>query len=481
MGSPPLQPEQFAAQLSALQAEVGAPTEFPAAVLAEADRLVAHRPSFAGHADRTELGLVTIDPPGAMDLDQAIHIARHGTGFRVSYAIADVGAWLSPGGEVDREAHARGQTLYGPGFRVPVHPPVLSEGAISLLADGQIRPAMLWELDLDDEGRLRASWLTRAMVRSREQLSYEEAQRRIDAGEASESLRLLREVGLLRAKLETARGGISLNLPDQEVVSAGDGFRAEFRAGLPVEAWNAQISLLTGAAAAELMLDAEVGILRTLPAAHPKDVARLRLVVASLSIDWPTNITYPAFIDSLDPAEPSHLAMLVACTTLFRGAGYVSFAGELPGGDLSHGALAMNYAHTTAPLRRLVDRYVLEICHAIANGVPVAEWALAALPTLPDEMRASERRARKFERGVIDLVEVLQLQGRLGEVFEAVVLSVDDDDGGSGTIQLGAPAVTATAQRLTSEDHGRRVLVRLSELDWEARRATFDMVGRVDR
>ena len=101
--------------------------------------------------DRTDIPFVTIDPVGAHDLDQALHIERDGSGFVVHYAIADVAAFVSPGDPVDEEANRRGETLYGADSKIPLHPPVLSEGAASLLPD-TIRPALLWTIKVDAEG-----------------------------------------------------------------------------------------------------------------------------------------------------------------------------------------------------------------------------------------------------------------------------------------------------------------------------------------
>ncbi len=80
-------------------------------------------------------------------------------------------------------------------------------------------------------------------------------------------LQLLKEVGLKRVELERLRGGASLNMPEQEIVQLPDGgYRIAAAPQLPVEDWNAQISLMTGMAAADLMLEGKVGILRTMPA-----------------------------------------------------------------------------------------------------------------------------------------------------------------------------------------------------------------------
>ena len=184
------------------------------------------------------------------------------------YAIADVAAFVSPGDAVDAEAHRRGETLYGADSKVPLHPPVLSEGAASLLPD-QVRPALLWTVRLDATGERTDVRVERALVRSREQLDYETVQAAIDAGTAAEPLQLLKEVGELRLRLEAARGGVALPLPEQEVEIDGDDWRLEFRSLVPAEEWNAQISLLTGIAAASLMVGARVGLLRTLPPPDP--------------------------------------------------------------------------------------------------------------------------------------------------------------------------------------------------------------------
>src|SRR3954454_24945100 len=112
----------------ALRRDAGVPDGSPDDVLAEA-AAAAERPA---EGERVELPFVTIDPPGSRDLDQALHIARLGDGHRISYAIADPGAFVSPGDPLDRDTHARGVTVYAPGGKAPLHPPVLSEGAASL-------------------------------------------------------------------------------------------------------------------------------------------------------------------------------------------------------------------------------------------------------------------------------------------------------------------------------------------------------------
>nr|WP_156612106.1 RNB domain-containing ribonuclease [Auraticoccus cholistanensis] len=438
----PAVPAPLAQGIAACEAELQIVDEFAPDVLAEAERSAAQ--VVLPELDLTHLELVTIDPPGSRDLDQALLVETRRAGWRVHYAIADVASFVQPGGAVDAEAHRRGQTLYAPHRRIGLHPPALSEGAASLLP-GQLRPAVVWQLDLDADGRLTATSCRRGRVRSREQLSYEQAQARLDDGTASPSLQGLRTVGLLREQAERSRGGVSLPIPEQEVHVAGDGrWELAYRSPLPVEGWNAQVSLLTGMAAAELMISAEVGVLRTLPPADERSLRRLRETSRALGIDWPPGLDYPQFVRTLDPGVPAHAAMLRACTTLFRGAGYAAFDGSVPE-VVEHAALACRYAHTTAPLRRLVDRYVLEICLAVCADRPVPGWVRQALAGLPATMAASGRRAGQYERRVVDLVEALVLAPRMGEDFRGVVVDVDDPEADAaatrGRLVVPEPAV----------------------------------------
>lgn len=426
---------ELAAALSTLREELDAPAEFSPDVLSEAEKATASRPEL----DLRDIPFATLDPEGSRDLDQAFHLERDGDGYTVRYAIADVPSFVEPGGAVDAEARRRGQTLYAADGTIPLHPKVLSEDRASLLPDVD-RPALVWTFALDSDGVVREFRLERALIRSRAQLDYVNAQAAIDRGEDGPAT-LLPVIGALRIEQERLRGGASLNLPDEEVMRAPDGtYAIERRQPLPVEDWNAQLSLMTGMAAASLMLDAKIGVLRTMPQPDEKSFEAFRHQTEALGRPW-TNGRYGDYLRELDRADPLTVPVLEAAASLFRGAGYVVFDGTAPK-DAMQAAIGAPYAHATAPLRRLVDRWALTICLAISRGEEVPSWVRDSLSELPSLMQESAQRASKLDSATINCVEAALMTPFVGTTVEATVIAVHGD---RVSVQIADPAVTASA------------------------------------
>ncbi len=198
----------------------------------------------------------------------------------------------------------------------------------------------------------------------------------------------------------------------------------------------------------------------------------LRRTARALGIDWPNTMGHPEFIRSLDPSRPAHAAMVVACTRLLRGAGYAAFRGHVPE-QAQHAALASPYAHVTAPLRRLVDRYGLEICAALCAGTEVPSWVVDGMDDVPEVMSDSGRRSHAYENAVVNLVEALTLHSRVGESFEGVVLQVENDDERKGTVMIREPAVEAPVTSRSPLPVGEDVTVTLAEADLTTRKVRF--------
>jgi len=468
--------DELEAGFNAIRTELQVPDGFAPNVLEAAAKAAQRGPTLppgasGDYIDRTEIDLVTIDPPDSIDLDQAYAATETSTGYRVSYAIADVAAFVHPGDPIDDEARSRGVTLYSPDSRSSLHPEALNEAAASLLPDAT-RPAVLWEIDLDYEGRKVGAIAQRAMVSSRRKLSYAKAQELIDAETDDESLRLLKVIGELRQTLEAERGAISLQLPAQEIRQVGDGdYELAYEKSMQVEGWNAQISLLTGMAAGDIMVEAGHGLLRTLPPLQDRAVEDVRRTAKALDVPWPKHLSYADRVRQLDPNNAAEAALLTRAARSFRGAGYDAFANhEMPEQPL-HGAIAAIYAHVTAPLRRVCDRFANEIVLAHCADQPAPAWALEALEELPELMGQSRQRDRSLERAMVDFVEAVALQHRIGSVFKGTVLSHRRK---GANVQLRHPAVLAGIG--TKPEIGSEISLRLDSVDTIARRIAFSAV-----
>lgn len=462
MRSPDPAPGELAADFADIRRQFQITPEFPPELEAEAQEAAA-RPLPEGRLDLREVDFFTVDPPGSRDLDQAMHLERTGRGYRVRYALADIGHFVDRGSALEAEAWRRGVTVYSPDMRAPLYPFALSEGAASLLP-GQDRPAIVFTVEIGRDGRRRSAGAQPALVRSRDRLDY--------AGLDGRRAALLHEIGELRGRRERERGGVRLPSPRQTVVrdpARPCGYRLEWEQKLPAEDWNAQISLLTGIAAARIMLDHAVGLLRTMPGIDDYRLAALRRTAAALRVDWPAGLGYAGFVRGLDPTDPRHAALIEEAHGVMGRAGYTAFSGAPPASP-EHAALAVPYAHCTAPMRRLADRYVLDLVCDLCAGQAPSPAAVDTLGRLPAVMDRTEERADQLERAIVDDVEARLLEHRLGDQFTAVVVDIDRR---GARLQVADPPVRARLHGQPMPDLGQAVCVRLEAADPGSRSLRF--------
>jgi VacB/RNase II family 3'-5' exoribonuclease len=443
--------------LAAIRVQFQVPDGFPPAVQAAAEAAAQRAP--AEHADRTDEHFVTLDPAGSTDLDQAFAIETAGADMLLHYAIADVAWFVRDGDPVDVEAWKRGTTTYLPDGKAPLHPPVLSERAASLLPDGP-RPAVVLTVRVAPDGAVRLDGASRAVIRSRARLAYAAVRDEdLPPGFAALAARI--------AQAEARRGAARVDPPEQEVTADEAGrFTLRFRPPLPAEQSNAALSLAANLAVADALLAAGTGLFRVMAEPDAGAEARLRRTAEAFRIDWPAGLPLAAFETRLDPGEPPQAALMMAIRRAGRGAGYAPFQ---PGVTPWHAAMAATYAHATAPLRRLADRYVLRAVLAVADGRPVPPEVEDAFRRLPAAMAKAASREGAIERAVIDLAETALLANHEGTEFAAVVT----DLGESGArIQLADLPVVA---RVAATDvlPGDRLRVRLLHADPARRHLEF--------
>ena len=447
--------------LAAIRAQFRLPTAFPPAVIAAAEAAAQRRPD--AHADWTARAFVTLDPASSTDLDQAFALEQAGPDIVLHYAIADVAWFVRDGDPLDMEAWRRGATSYLPDGKVSLYPPVLSERAASLLPGGP-RPAVVLTVRVAPDGVATLAGATRALIESRAKLAYESVQDAdLPAGFAELAARI--------AAAETRRSAARIDPPEQEVAPDGDGRLAlRFRPQLPAEQRNAALSLAANMAVADALQAAHTGLFRVMAAPDAGAEARLRLTAAAFRLDWPEEMPLAAFEKTLRAAAPAEAAFMLAVRRAGHGASYVPWrAGETPW----HAAMAATYAHCTAPLRRLADRYVLQAVLAVANGQAAPAAVTQAFARLPAAMARAEARDGQIERAVIDLAEVALLAGREGESFAAIVTDVAEN---GARIQLSdLPVVARTAAPGVLP--GAAITVRLVTADPVQRRLTFARVA----
>ncbi len=146
---------------------------FPEEVLEQAERIARAPVEFSGREDLTGLETFTIDAPDSRDLDDALSFREVEGGWEIGVHITEVGLLLQPDTPLFQEALRRASTIYMPDARVPMLPPVLSEGALSLLP-GEKRRAVSFFAKVDAGGRILESRVQRSVIRVSERLTYDE-------------------------------------------------------------------------------------------------------------------------------------------------------------------------------------------------------------------------------------------------------------------------------------------------------------------
>ena len=412
---------------AAVRLAYAVPKSFPADALAEASAVVGHGFDRAGRLDLTDVAFATLDPASSTDLDQAFALSMEGDCFVLQYAIADVGAFVARGGALEAEAWRRASTLYLPDAKVPQYPTSLSEGGASLLPDVD-RPAIVMTvaLGVDLVPALRS--IDRAVVRSRAKLAYETCP-------PDQVHPLLPSFAARMEASDQARGAERVQRPEQEIThdpEAPGQLRLTFRSLTASEEANAAMSLAANLALGSMFVSHGLGLFRDLDDPTRRDVAMLRRTARALGVAWDDGEPLRQLLRRLRPHVAADASLSLAVRRAGGGARYRFYLANDAGAMRSegkagapdgpwHSAMGAPYVHGTAPLRRLADRYVLDLAVALHAG-DAPDALVEPLTLLPPVMDAIGMRASKIDRACIDLVEAVVMTGREGSVFIGVVV-----------------------------------------------------------
>ena len=437
----------------------GIPSVFRREALAEAEE--AKAATLAGREDWRDLPLVTIDPPDAKDHDDAVHATPdldpdNEGGFILTVAIADVAAYVRPGSGLDREALARGNSVYFPDRVVPMLPERISNDLCSLrpLED---RPALAVRMVVGANGRKKRHSFHRIMMRSAAKLAYAQAQAAID-GRPNDTTDPLLD-GVLRPlwaaygavkKARDARAPLELDLPERKILLKPDGTVDKVIVPERLDAHKLieEFMILANVAAAETLEEKRVPLVyRVHDQPSLEKMSGLREFLQTLDIKLPkTETVRPAqFNGILARVDGSEMAPLVN-QVILRSQAQAEYAQE----NYGHFGLHLRrYAHFTSPIRRYADlivhRGLIRALDFGRDGLP-ENVTPEQLSEIAARISASERRAMAAERETIDRLIAHHMAEQIGATFKARISGVTkaglfvalDDTGADGFI----PAVT---------------------------------------
>jgi exoribonuclease R len=458
----------LAAGFNSIIEQFDLPGGFPPEVLEATDNATqatrkSGRPTWMDfRRDATNLPFVTLDPASSTDLDQAFTIQKEGNDLVLSYALADVSAFVPHDGIVEREAWRRGVTIYGLAEKIPLYPIAISQDAASLLPNGP-RPAILVVVVIHVDGSVELRNIERIICQSRAKLAYDQ----VDLSQ----LPFVEEFANRMWNAEVARGAIRVDFPQQEVVTdatAPSGVRLVLRARLISELVNSTLSLAVNMAVGNLFRESRMGLFRVMAEPEARAIAMLRRAAHALKISWSPSETLRDLQRRMDPSNSLHQQFLLDARRAGGRAFYEPFNHEkIPW----HAAIAATYSHATAPMRRLADRYVLDLALLLANGQSVPGILTQKIDQLAKVMERCEGRASNVDRAVIDLLEAVSLQHRIGEILVGEVIDVDND-----VVQVAEHAIRARASKLSNLANGSTVRVRIDVADPTKRLVRFTVV-----
>ncbi|HEX7479992.1 MAG TPA: ribonuclease R [Polyangiales bacterium] len=418
--------------------------DFPEEVLAESSALPDHvtAEERAGREDFRKLDLLTIDPADARDHDDAVWASRLADGYRVIVAIADVSHYVREGSALDREALARGCTIYLPARAIPMLPMALSSELASLLPRKD-RLALAVDLELDLSGTVRSYRFVECVMRSAACISYDAVARALGLSEqparqpAAESriplLQTLLEVAKLLGAKRKSRGSLDFDLPEPKVKldpktsEPIDIERSRKDPGIRI-AYNMieELMLLANeVVAADLSKRRVAAIYRVHGAPSEEKVLAFAELARSLGFD----------LDEDVGEQPGKLARFLASVAgtphaellgylMLRAMQQATYTTE----NIGHfGLAARDYVHFTSPIRRYPDLAVHRVVRKIARGEAIRGQELATqLSSQAAEASRLERRAMLIEREVVDLYRAMLMRDRVGEVFDAAITGITE-------------------------------------------------------
>lgn len=436
----------------------GIPEDFPESVLAEAEHL--EPPTMEGRVDLRDTPLITIDPADARDHDDAVFAEpdtseKNSGGWRVIVTIADVAHYIRPGSKLDREAELRGNSVYFPDRVVPMLPEKISNDLCSL-REGEERACLAVTMTFNKHGEKIGHVFSRAMMKSKAKLAYQEAQAAVD-GTVSEKCAPLMETVLKPLwaayrsinKAREKRSPLDLDIPERKIVLDGNGHVDKVITPERLDAHKLieEFMIQANVAAAETLEEKRTALVyRVHDAPSPEKLKALRDFLETLNMKIPHlgALKPEAFNSILEAAKSLPVPELIN-EVILRSQSQAEYAPT----NIGHFGLNLTrYAHFTSPIRRYAD---LIVHRALIRALKLGDDGLRdddaqRLSAIAKAISDTERRAMAAERETTDRLIAQHLADRVGAEFEGRISGVTrsglfvrlKDTGADGYIPAGS-------------------------------------------
>jgi exoribonuclease II len=431
--------------------------------------------------DLRHLTWFSIDNNDTRDLDQlSVAEALAGGVTRLMVAVADVDALVTPGGAVDGHAAANTTSVYTAAGVFPMLPEVLSTDLTSL-HEGQERLAVVVDMQVAADGTVAESNIYRAVVLNRAKLTYDAVSAWLDGSAPAPpqiasvpgleyQVRLHDTVAKQLRQWRQTRGALNVNTISARPVFK-DGQLTDLRPDERNRAKDLIADLMIAANGTTARFLASKGfpsLRRFLQA--PRRWDRIVLLAAGHGVQLPVApdaLALDRYLSARRLADPAGFADLSLAVVKMLGSGEYAAApdGKSEANGLGHFGLAVNdYAHSTAPNRRFPDLVTQRLLKAaIAGEAP--PYSAEQLTEIAKHCTLQEDNASKVERQVLKAAGAWLLQGRVGDVFDAIVTGA----AAKGTfVRISSPLLEGRVVRgFEGLDVGDTLRVRLMSVDAE--------------
>jgi ribonuclease R len=418
----------------------GLPETFPEAALAEARQVASQfsETDLHGRHDFTRDLVITIDPADAKDFDDAVSVtidpkSKH---WILTVHIADVGAFVKPGGALDTEARKRATSVYLPQKVLPMFPELISNGLASL-QEGKVRYVKTVRIEFTPHLQKAHVEFFNGAIINKKRFTYDEVQALLDQMERAEHpdaasyppelvtmLRRMRDLALLLRKKRFKRGALELTMPeavleyDAEGRVCGAHFARHDLAHQIIE----EFMLAANEAVAEHLSQHDIPFLRRVHPAPNEEKLEAFAQFADL-LGYPLQRPQDRFelqrVLLATQDKPERAAVHFALLRSLKQAAYSPIQDE-------HYALAsLHYCHFTSPIRRYPDLQVHRLLDRWLKHRS-AKANIEELVALGDHCSKMERRAETAERELVKLKILTYLSTRLGQQLDAVITGVAD-------------------------------------------------------